>query len=632
METIKLITDGMNAVAYNKHFLFVILFAAVLYTAWSIFVQFRSLTHGAALVAGKYNTSSGRGALSHFQALSTALSGTVGLGNIGGVAIAISIGGPGAVFWMWIIGFFGMALKATEVMLSMMYRDMSDPDAPRGGPMWVVERAFASWNEDLRRIGTFIGVIFAGFVILSAMAAGNAFQSFSAADITNEYFGVPMWATSLVLALLVGAVILGGVRRIGAFASFVVPFMCLAYFIAGIYVLVLAGGDTIADIFSLIFTSAFSASEATGAFAGATFGAMFIMGMKRALFSSEAGAGSAPMAHSAVRTKEPVSEGIVAGLEPFIDTLVICTITALVILSSGTWNRADGPELQQPVALVKVATPAAKVTEDAEQPAEAAATDAASATTASADAAPEAAAEKALPVPPTGPEWTIADTEIPKELYDDWPVKKGAFVIVSLDGSTKPDSIVRLEGKITERKDKDDNVIGQYIAWGSFTAKVENVTPEAEEGQPTPEPVYNILRPTLLTTGGVYRDYISATVTAKAFDKHVPGLGKWLITLAVLLFALSTIISWSYYGEQALSYIFGRNVVITLIYRLIYVMVVVVSGFWVGTNSELDNITAAPFGMMILINIPITLMFGYQAMREYRAYCARLEAGLIEKK
>jgi AGCS family alanine or glycine:cation symporter len=335
----------INAVLWNEAWLYVIVGTGILFTVWSGFSQYRALTHGPAVVRGIYDDPGDPGAINHFQALSAALSGTVGLGNISGVALAIALGGPGAIFWMWVVGFLGMAIKLTEVTLSMLYRNTDDPQNPHGGPMWVADEAFAHLKPELKWLGKTIAVVFCICLLLSSATGGNMFQAWNIAEVTNEYFGVPGWLCGAVLAALVGGVIIGGIKRIGKVAGTLVPFMVALYLLVGFYVLFLNVGK-IPAMFALIIGNAFTPAEASGAFIGGTAASAFLFGMKRAVFSNEAGQGSSPIAHSAAKTDEPVREGIVAGLEPFIDTIVVCTFTALIILATGIWNR--GPDVMFP--------------------------------------------------------------------------------------------------------------------------------------------------------------------------------------------------------------------------------------------------------------------------------------------
>src|SRR5690606_15002468 len=220
----------------------------------------------------------------------------------------ISLGGPGALFWMWIVGLFGMALKLTEVTQSMLFRDASDPANPNGGPMWVARRGLGALNPKLAPLGAAVGGIFCVTLLVSTVTGGNMFQAWNVADISYTYFGVPHWISGLVLTLAVGAVIVGGIRRIGEVASRIVPFMCGVYVLAALYAVLANLGDVPA-MFALIFTGAFSPSEGVGAFIGGPAGYGFLKGMQRALFSNEAGQGSAPIAHAAAKTDEPVREG-----------------------------------------------------------------------------------------------------------------------------------------------------------------------------------------------------------------------------------------------------------------------------------------------------------------------------------
>jgi len=339
---------ALNGILWHEYVLFAIVGTGVLFTVWSGFSQFRALTHGPMVIRGVYDDPNDPGAINHFQALSAALSATVGLGNIGGVALAIALGGPGAVFWMWVVGILGMAIKLTEVTLSMLYRNTDDPDNPHGGPMWVVSKALERRGK--KSLGRTIGVIFCLTLLVSTATGGNMFQAWNVGELTEEYFAVPTWVTGIVLAVIVGAVIIGGIKRIGRVAATLVPFMVVLYLVAGTYVLALNFGE-IPAMFALIIKSAFMPTEAAGAFVGGTAATAFLFGLKRAAFANEAGQGSSPIAHSAAKTDEPVREGIVAGLEPFIDTIVVCTFTALIILATGIWNRAPDVPFDAPPAV-----------------------------------------------------------------------------------------------------------------------------------------------------------------------------------------------------------------------------------------------------------------------------------------
>lgn len=301
--------------------------AASLFTVYFGFIQFRAFRHSIQLVRGDYSDPDDAGEVSHFQALTTALSGTVGLGNIAGVAVAVGIGGPGATFWMVLAGLLGMASKFTECTLGVKYRNEYPDGTVSGGPMYYISKGFAERGVPGGRI---LAVVFAVFCILGAIGGGNMFQANQAhaqiSGITGDY---PGWITGLVFAAVVFAVIVGGIKSIARVTEKVVPFMGILYVLAAL-IIILVNYDKIGWAVGQIFEGAFTGLGIAGGFVGA-----LIQGFKRAAFSNEAGVGSAAIAHSAVRTKEPITEGFVSLLEPFIDTVVICTMTALVITISG---------------------------------------------------------------------------------------------------------------------------------------------------------------------------------------------------------------------------------------------------------------------------------------------------------
>ena len=305
--------------------------AAVIFSLYFGFIQFKGFAHSIKLVKGDYSDPNDAGEVSHFQALATALSGTVGLGNIAGVAVAVGIGGPGATFWMVIAGLFGMATKFTECTLGVKYRNEYPDGTVSGGPMYYMVKGF---KERGLAGGSIMAVIFCIFTILGALGGGNMFQANQAhAQIANVVGDFPGWITGVVLAGITFAVIVGGLKSIARVTEKVVPFMGIFYVLVSIFILIL-NADQIVWAFGQIFQGAFTGLGVAGGFTGA-----LIQGFRRAAFSNEAGIGSAAIAHSAVRTKEPVTEGYVALLEPFIDTVVICTMTALVIVITGVLNQ-----------------------------------------------------------------------------------------------------------------------------------------------------------------------------------------------------------------------------------------------------------------------------------------------------
>ncbi|MCR9089567.1 MAG: alanine:cation symporter family protein [Rhodobacteraceae bacterium] len=301
--------------------------AATIFTLYFGFIQVRAFWLSIQIVKGDYSDPNDAGEVSHFQALATALSGTVGLGNIAGVAVAVGIGGPGATFWMIVAGLLGMASKFTECTLGVKYRNEYPDGTVSGGPMYYMSKGFA---EKGKPGGKFLAVLFSIFCILGALGGGNMFQANQAhaqiAGITGDY---PGWITGIVFAVVVFAVIVGGIKSIAQVTEKVVPFMGILYVGAALVILIM-NADQIGAAFGMIFAGAFTGLGVAGGFVGA-----LIQGFRRAAFSNEAGVGSAAIAHSAVRTKEPITEGLVSLLEPFIDTVVICTMTALVITISG---------------------------------------------------------------------------------------------------------------------------------------------------------------------------------------------------------------------------------------------------------------------------------------------------------
>jgi alanine or glycine:cation symporter, AGCS family len=301
------------------------------------FVQLRYLAHGFAVTSGRYDDPNEPGDVSHFQALSTALSATVGIGNIAGVAIALHWGGPGALFWMWVTAFLGMATKFAEVTLAQHYRTVTTDHDPKkwegsvsGGPMYYIERGLGpKWKP--------LAIMFAIMLGLTAFMTGNAVQANTLADTMNAQWGIPLWMTGLASAAVVGLVIVGGISRIGRVTGILAPLMAALYVGGALVIIAMHLGDVI-PTFALIFREAFNP---TAGVAGTGIGAILVTlmwGVRRGLFSNEAGQGSAPIAHAAAKTDEPVSEGVVALLEPFIDTIIICTMTGLVIVMTGAYG------------------------------------------------------------------------------------------------------------------------------------------------------------------------------------------------------------------------------------------------------------------------------------------------------
>ena len=311
--------------------------AAVFFTCYLGFINIRGFSKAISIVSGKNGKSSGPGEISHFHALSTAISGTVGVGNIGGVAVAISIGGPGAAFWLFMAGFLGMSTKFVECTLGVKYRRHNPDGSVSGGPMYYLERYLL--DRGFPQLGKLLGGFYALALVIGCFGIGNMFQSNQAyvqvLGITggeNSFFADKGWLFGLLLGGAVAAVIIGGIRSIARVASKIVPFMAVLYVFSAVLIIAMSSEHVVGAII-LIISSAFETSSMTGGAIGA-----MIVGFQRAVFSNEAGIGSASIAHSAVKTDEPVTEGLVSLLEPFIDTMVVCTLTSLVIVTTAYPN------------------------------------------------------------------------------------------------------------------------------------------------------------------------------------------------------------------------------------------------------------------------------------------------------
>jgi alanine or glycine:cation symporter, AGCS family len=326
MQSIEALIATLSGVVWGPIMLTLLVGTGLYLTILLKGMQFRVLPHALSLIFRK--DKSDEGDISHFAALMTALAATVGIGNIVGVATAITFGGPGAVFWMWVTGLVGMATKYSEAVLAVKYREKG-PHGMRGGPMYYLSKgAGLPW----------LGTLFAIFTACAAFGIGNMTQANSTAKIFEATFQIPTNVTGITLTLLTGLVILGGIKTIGKFTSFIVPFMIAAYVICCLWVLALHVSE-IPQAFGLIFHHAFNPSAASGGFIGATIAAAMRYGIARGVFSNESGLGSAPIAAAAARTDDPVKQALVSMTQTFIDTLVVCTMTALVILTASSWTQ-----------------------------------------------------------------------------------------------------------------------------------------------------------------------------------------------------------------------------------------------------------------------------------------------------
>ncbi|MGD8453688.1 MAG: alanine/glycine:cation symporter family protein [Phycisphaerae bacterium] len=573
-------TDAMATAIWSNPLFLLLLGCGLLFTVLTRFVQWRILTHGYACIRGRYDKPDDTGHINHFQALCAALSATIGLGNIGGVALAVSVGGPGAVFWMWIVGLFGMALKFMECTLAVMFRGVrirksaasgEEQHEVRGGPMWYMQKALVEplWSRGNPFWVVFkvLAVLFAVSTILNALGSGNMFQGWNISDMLQKNFHVPTALSGAVVASLVGLVIIGGIQRIGNVASRLVPFMCIVY-VLGALVVVLMHIHQVPYYLGLIVSSAFTASAGTGAFVGVAMKTAFVQGLRRACFSNEAGEGSAAMAHAAAKTEEPIREGVVAGIGPFVDTLLICTMTALVLLMSGTWDRA-------PVGRVTAVEGTSVVIEYTDQ------------------------------VDPRIAGLYMERLHFPKRTGSQFsiyvPLEEGAqFEEVKTD-------IPR--GAVPE-----DATVAQWATLPPATLDVSGV----EEKE----------RARLAAGQTVHLCMEGAELTRFAFDATLPGFGMWIVTLGVCLFGFSTMISWSYYGERGAEYLFGSGAILP--YKVGFVLFVFL-GMVLEKFQWVYNFSDGASGLMVFWNLPAVLLLSPHVVRAARDYFGRLDRGQMPR-
>ena len=339
MEALNNLISQINAFVWGPPMLGMLGVTGVLLTVGMVFMPWRKVGYGFRQLFSDQNDSE-RGDVKPFNALMTAMSATVGTGNIAGVATAIALGGPGAIFYMWVIALFGMATKYAEAVCAVTYREVDENGKHVGGPMYYLRNGVGEFAPEM---GKTLGVLFAIFGAVAAFGIGSAVQVNSMAAVLDDSFSIPTWATGVIVAVLVGVVVLGGIKRIGDVAGKLVPAMIVLYVGASIVILLLNASE-IPNAFAMIFKYAFEPVAAVGGFAGAAVAAAIRFGVARGVFSNEAGLGSAAIAHAAAKTNNPVQQGVIAMLGTFIDTIIVCTMTALVILTSGAWmaTGADG--------------------------------------------------------------------------------------------------------------------------------------------------------------------------------------------------------------------------------------------------------------------------------------------------
>jgi AGCS family alanine or glycine:cation symporter len=474
----------------------------IFFTAYLGFPQFRFFAHGWRIVTGKYEKEDAKGETTPFEALTTAMSGAVGTGNIGGVALAIWIGGPAAIFWMWITAIFGMTTKFVEVTMAHKYRTTLSDGSISGGPMYYIEKSF---NK------RWAGVLFAALMMICAIGSGNMPQINNIASVLDSTFSIPKLATGLILGIMLWMIISGGIKRIAKIASKLVPFMAVIYF-GGALIVVIENYQNIIPSFNSIFSQVFSGSAAAGGFLGASFAMSLKLGVARGLYSNEAGQGSSPIAHASAKTEHSVEQGMVSILEPFIDTIVVCSVTALVILSSGAWIQ----KYENTFERSSMAIFAGEYTESNSNDVE----------------------------------------ELGKYILDARKFTSNTTAVKNFSGNL---SVVNGELQQSNVTIFHNNSIAEDVTFHKnnsfFEGPLEIVNGEIIDSS------VSVKGKSLIH---------SAELTSKAFGSGVLGkYGEYIVAIGLLLFAFSTAIAWSYYGDRSTAYIFGENAVPW--YRMIYV-------------------------------------------------------------
>ena len=475
----------------------------IFFTAYLGFPQFRFFAHGWRIVTGKYAKEDAEGETTPFEALTTAMSGAVGTGNIGGVALAIWIGGPAAIFWMWITAIFGMTTKFVEVTMAHKYRTTLSDGSISGGPMYYIEKSF-----DKR----WAGVLFAALMMICAIGSGNMPQINNIASVLDSTFSIPKLMTGLVLGVMLWMIIAGGIKRIAKIASKLVPIMAVIYF-GGALVVVAENYQNIIPSFHSIFSQVFSGSAAAGGFLGASFAMSLKLGVARGLYSNEAGQGSSPIAHASAKAEHSVEQGMVSILEPFIDTIVVCSVTALVILSSGAWTQKYENTFERSSMAIFAGSYAEGNSKDVEE--------------------------------------------------------LGKYILDARNFTSDTTNVENFTGSL-------DLIDGQ-MQKQNVTVFHNNSIAEDVVFYQGAEPVSGLLE---ISDGKIADSSVrvegkslihSAELTSKAFGSGVLGIyGEYIVAIGLLLFAFSTAIAWSYYGDRSTAYIFGEGAVPW--YRMIYVV------------------------------------------------------------
>ena len=452
-------------------------------------------------LSGKGN----EGQTTPFQALSTALSGTVGTGNIGGVAMAIFIGGPAALFWMWITAFLGMTTKFVEVSLSHAYREKNESGEISGGPMIYMEKGLnMKW----------LGLVFAFCLLISTFGSGNMPQIDNISSTIESSFGIDPLKTSLVMSLLVALVIIGGIKRISVIAASIVPLMAFFYLIGGLSVLIF-NYENIIPSFQVIILDVFEGTSVVGGFLGASFSLAFTYGVARGLYSNEAGQGSAPIAHATSKTKHSVEEGFVSILEPFIDTIIICTLTGLVILSSGVWTEKFTNNFEKTSMYIV--------------------------------------------------QGSLDEKKDGKEILKLLSGENSSLKNFTGELNIKSGRILENVTILNNRSIAEEVIVNKNGI--PFSGKVKIINNELDGN-------FEFVGKSLVK---------SAVLTSKAFNKGFFGsYGEYIVSIGLLLFAFSTVITWAYYGDRCTAYLFGESSIIY--YRVLYIF-----AFFVAGSGYLDT-------------------------------------------
>ncbi|MFL2837926.1 MAG: alanine/glycine:cation symporter family protein [Pseudohongiellaceae bacterium] len=502
-----------------------LLATGIFFTLYLGFPQIRYFKHAIGVTTGKFDKDGAKGDTSHFQALATALSGTVGTGNIGGVALALHLGGPAALFWMWMTAFFGMTSKFVEVTLSHKYRNETADGTMAGGPMYYMEKGLnAKW----------LAIVFAIATVLSSFGTGNLPQINSIASGLESTFDLDPWITASVLSILLALVIIGGISRIAKVAATIVPTMAVIYLI-GAFAVIIPNIGNIVPSFLSIFSNAFSGSAAVGGFLGASFAYAFDRGVNRGLYSNEAGQGSAPIAHAAARTDEPADEGMVSILEPFIDTIVICTITGLVILSSGVWMEKFENEFQR------------------------------------------------------------ADMSFVSGSFTEGNAEDVSSLFAYLSGEESEaqsySGTITLNNGVPQNADAFTLIAARSVAENTIYSRDDSPisgTVNVVDGQ--------LEDLTVVVTGDSLLH--SVPLTTRAFTRGLFGdFGQYIVSIGLMLFAFSTAIAWSYYGDRAMTYLFGTKSVLP--YRIVYVL-----GFFTAALADTTVVWNISLITIVLMTVP----------------------------